>query len=88
MRDQEIARGAADKQRADMSGPHRGWECNSALENVAGLPAFGLVTNKPGGEDAMLQFYVGGTAPGLGVKHYAFASDCFPRAPSNGSFAV
>ena len=36
----------------------------------------------------MLQFHVGGTAPGLGEKHYAFAPECIARAPPNGSFAA
>ena len=50
--------------------------------------AFGLVVNEPGVEDAMLQLYAGGTASGMGETHFAFASDCSPRAPTDGSSGV
>ena len=87
VRDQKMACESAEKQWVESPCP-RGWDVNLVLDAVAGSLAFSLVGNKPGGDDAMLQFFVGGTAPGLGEKHYAFASDCLPRAPSNGSFAV
>ena len=66
------------------AGARRGWEFNSALDNVAGMLASGLVANEPGVKDAILQLYAGGSAPGMGGKHFAFASDCFPRASAAG----
>ena len=81
-RGQKMARCSADKQWVESSGPQEGREFNSALDDVAGLLAFGLVANEPGVEDAVLQFYVGGTAPGMSDRGW-FASDCFPRAPSD-----
>ena len=72
VRDQKIVCGSADKPWADSPSP-RGWEFNSALDSVVGFLAFGLVVNKPGADDAMLQFSAGGADPAVGGKHYAFA---------------
>ena len=80
VRDQKLACESADKQSVESPGS-RGWEFNSAVATVAGLLAFGLVVDKPGEDDAMLQFFVG-------EKHYAFASNCYPRASSDGPFVV
>ena len=82
-RGQKMALCSLDKQRVESSGPQKGWEFNSALDNVAGLLTFGSVANEPGVEDAALQFYVGGTEPGMDGKHFAFASDRVPRASSD-----
>ena len=85
--DRKTACGYADNQWVAPSGPS-GWGFNSVLDTVVGLLAFGLVVKKPGEGDAMLRLYVGVTAAGFGEKHFAFASDCFPRASSSGVFAA
>ena len=68
--------------------PESAWEFITALDSVACLLAIGLAAKKFGVEDAMLLLYVGGTAPGIGAKHYAFASDCFPQASLDGILVV
>ena len=87
VRDHDMVCGSVIKQRAGPSGAQQGCEFNSALDNVVGTLAFGLVANEPGSGDPTLQLFVGGTAPGIGEKHFAFPSDCFSRAFSAGAFS-
>ena len=86
--DQKIVWGFAGERWVDSAGTQRAWEFNAALGNVAGMLALGLVVNKPGMEDATLQVHAGGTAPGIRGKHYAFATDCSPRASLDVMFVV
>ena len=57
---------------------------------AAGLGAFfsGISRKRPRPREMTLQVSLGGTAPGVGGGHFAFPSDCFPRATSDGMFAT
>ena len=86
--DQKMACGSTDKHWVEPTVSQCGWESFLALGSVAGLLAFGLVSNEPGAEGVKLQLYVCGAAPGMGEKHFASASDCLPRASAAGAFVV
>ena len=80
-RDHMLATGPANKMAE--------WEVRKR-QPAAGLGAFlfGFSRKRPRPREMMLQVRLGGTAPGVGGSHFAFPSDCFPRATSDRTFVT
>ena len=58
------------------------------LDVAAGTIAFGIAANQTRDDAGMLQVLLGGAAPGVGERHFAFPSDCLPWPTRQGLFVI
>ena len=95
-----IARATEARHRMMGTGPNERWEVEkydsnskpwsfkAVLDVAAGTIAFGIAANQTRDDAGMLQVLLGGAAPGVGERHFAFPSDCLPWPTRQGLFVI
>ena len=58
------------------------------LGSVVGAIGFGIVASQTRDDAGMLQVRLGGDAPNVGERHFAFPSDCLPWSTRQGFFEI